>query len=95
MLHSCALEWTGNWDDYICLVEFAYNNSWHASIKCAPFEMLYGRKCHALICWDQVGERVIEGPKMIEVINEKVAIAKEKLKEARTRQKSYADKHRR
>nr|GEW01031.1 RNA-directed DNA polymerase [Tanacetum cinerariifolium] len=42
MLRSCALEWTGNWDNYICLVEFAYNNSWHASIKCAPFEMLYG-----------------------------------------------------
>nr|GEV18469.1 retrotransposable element Tf2 [Tanacetum cinerariifolium] len=71
MLRSCALEWTGNWDDYICLVEFAYNNSWH------------------------VRERVIEGPKMIEVTNEKVAVAKEKLKEARTRQKSYADKHRR
>nr|GFD20375.1 retrotransposable element Tf2 [Tanacetum cinerariifolium] len=51
-----------NWDDYICLVEFAYNNSWHASLKCALFEMLYGRKCRALICWDQVGERVIEGP---------------------------------
>nr|GEX66986.1 putative nucleotidyltransferase, ribonuclease H [Tanacetum cinerariifolium] len=70
MLRSCALEWTGNCDDYICLVDFAYNNSWHASIKCAPFEMLYGRKCRAPICWDQ-----------------------EKLKEARTRQKSYADKH--
>ncbi|GJT98394.1 DNA/RNA polymerases superfamily protein [Tanacetum coccineum] len=55
MLRSCALEWAGNWDDYICLVEFAYNNSWHASIKCAPFEMLYGRKCRAPICWDQVG----------------------------------------
>nr|GFA62827.1 RNA-directed DNA polymerase [Tanacetum cinerariifolium] len=68
MLRSCALEWTGNWDDYICLVEFAYNNTWHASIKCVPFEMLYGRKCHALICWDQVGERVIEGPEMIEVL---------------------------
>nr|GEV50390.1 putative reverse transcriptase domain-containing protein [Tanacetum cinerariifolium] len=95
MLRSCALEWTGNWDVYICLVEFAYNNSWHASIKCAPFEMLYGRKCHALICWDQVGERVIEGPEMIEVTNKKVAVAKEKLKEARTRQKSYADKHHR
>nr|GFC78393.1 Gag protease polyprotein [Tanacetum cinerariifolium] len=37
MLRSCALKWTDNWDDYICLVEFAYNNSWHASIKCAPF----------------------------------------------------------
>nr|GFA91220.1 putative nucleotidyltransferase, ribonuclease H [Tanacetum cinerariifolium] len=57
--------------------------------------MLYGRKCRALICWDHIGERVIEGPEMIEVTNEKVAIAKKKLKEARTRQKSYADKHHR
>ncbi|GKB37483.1 putative nucleotidyltransferase, ribonuclease H [Tanacetum coccineum] len=95
MLCSCALEWAGNWDDYICLVEFAYNNSWHASIKCAPFEMLYGRKCRAPICWDQVGERILEGPEMIEVTNEKVAVAREKLKEAQTRQKSYADRHRR
>nr|GEZ72871.1 hypothetical protein [Tanacetum cinerariifolium] len=55
------------------------------SIKCAPFEMLYGRKCRAPIVWDQVGERVIEGPEMIEVTNEKVAVAKEKLKEARTK----------
>nr|GEU85573.1 hypothetical protein [Tanacetum cinerariifolium] len=76
-------------------LEFAYNNNWHASIKCAPFEMLYGRKCRAPICWDRVGERVIEGPEMIEVTNAKVAVAKEKLKEAHTRQKSYADKHRR
>nr|GFC35231.1 putative nucleotidyltransferase, ribonuclease H [Tanacetum cinerariifolium] len=78
MLRSCALEWTENWDEYLCLVEFAYNNSWHASIKGAPFELLYGRKCRAPIC-----------------NNEKVAIAKEKLKEARSRQKSYADRHRR
>nr|GFD08966.1 putative nucleotidyltransferase, ribonuclease H [Tanacetum cinerariifolium] len=42
------------------------NNSWHASIKCAPFEMLYGRKCRAPICRDQVGERAIEGPERIE-----------------------------
>nr|GEW82398.1 putative nucleotidyltransferase, ribonuclease H [Tanacetum cinerariifolium] len=95
MLRSCALKWTGNWDDYICLVEFAYNNSWHASIKCAPFKMLYSRKCRAPICWDQVGERVIEEPEMIEMTNAKVTVAKEKLKEAYTSQKSYADKHRR
>ncbi|GKC97302.1 hypothetical protein Tco_1167577, partial [Tanacetum coccineum] len=57
--------------------------------------MLYGRKCRAPICWDQVGERILEGPEMIEVTNEKVAVAREKLKEAQTRQKSYADRHRR
>ncbi|GJS71485.1 pol protein [Tanacetum coccineum] len=95
MLRSCALEWTRNWDEYLCLVEFAYNNSWHASIKGAPFELLYGRKCRVPICWIKVGERVIEGPELVEVTNEKVAIAKEKLKEARSRQKSYADRHRR
>ncbi|GJU16524.1 putative nucleotidyltransferase, ribonuclease H, partial [Tanacetum coccineum] len=93
MLRACALEWTGSWDEYLCLVEFAYNNSWHASIKAAPFELLYGRKCRAPICWDEVGERLIEGPELIEITNEKVAVAKEKLKEARSRQKSYADKH--
>nr|GFA89723.1 hypothetical protein [Tanacetum cinerariifolium] len=60
MLRSCALEWTGNWDEYLCLVEFAYNNNWHASIKGAPFELLYGRKCRAPICWNEVGERVIK-----------------------------------
>nr|GEZ09155.1 retrotransposon protein, putative, Ty3-gypsy subclass [Tanacetum cinerariifolium] len=68
---------------------------WHASIKGAPFELLYGRKCRAPICWNIVGERVIEGPKLVEVTNEKVPIAKEKLKEARSRQKSYTDRHRR
>ncbi|GJV58929.1 retrotransposon protein, putative, ty3-gypsy subclass [Tanacetum coccineum] len=67
---------------------------WHASIKGAPFELLYGRKCRAPICWNEVGERVIEGPKLVEVTNEKVAIAKEKLKEARSRQNNYADRHR-
>ncbi|KAK9065033.1 hypothetical protein SSX86_016416 [Deinandra increscens subsp. villosa] len=95
MLRACALEWTGNWDDYICLVEFAYNNSWHASIDMAPFELLYGRKCRAPIYWNEVGERAIEGPELVRITNEKVELAKQKLKEARSRQKSYADKHRR
>nr|GFD22998.1 putative nucleotidyltransferase, ribonuclease H [Tanacetum cinerariifolium] len=52
--------------------------------------MLYGRKCRASICWDQFRERIIEGPEMTEVTNEKVIVAKEKLNEARTHQKSYA-----
>nr|GEY75383.1 reverse transcriptase domain-containing protein [Tanacetum cinerariifolium] len=95
ILRACSLEWTGNWDEYLCLVEFAYNNSWHASIKAAPFELLYGRKCRVPICWNEVGERLIEGPELIEITNEKVVVAKEKLKAARSRQKSYADKHRR
>ncbi|KAJ9538736.1 hypothetical protein OSB04_031469 [Centaurea solstitialis] len=95
MLRSCALEWSGSWDEYLCLVEFAYNNSWQASIGMAPFEALYGRRCRAPICWNEVGEAVIEGPELVRVTNEKVAVAKEKLKEAQSRQKSYVDRHRR
>nr|GEY23635.1 retrotransposon protein, Ty3-gypsy subclass [Tanacetum cinerariifolium] len=53
------------------------------------------KKCRVPIRWNEVGERLIEGSELIEITNEKVAIAKEKLKEARSRQKSYADKHRR
>nr|GEY32310.1 zinc finger, CCHC-type, retrotransposon Gag domain protein [Tanacetum cinerariifolium] len=86
---------TGDWDQYLCLVEFAYNNSWHASIKAAPYELLYGQKYRAPVCWNEVGERVIEGPELIEVTIEKVNVTKEKLKEARSRQKSYVDHHRR
>nr|GFA30972.1 retrotransposon protein, putative, Ty3-gypsy subclass [Tanacetum cinerariifolium] len=56
--------------------------SWHASIKAAPYELLYGQKCRAPICWNEVGECVIECSKLIEVTNEKVAVAKEKPKEA-------------
>nr|GEY28426.1 hypothetical protein [Tanacetum cinerariifolium] len=61
----------------------------------APYELLCGRKCRATICWNEVGECVIEGSKLIAVTNEKVTVAKEKVKEARSRQKSYADQHRR
>nr|GFB40363.1 putative reverse transcriptase domain-containing protein [Tanacetum cinerariifolium] len=78
MLRSCALEWTGNGDEYLCLVEFTYNNSWHASIKAAPYELLYGQKCTTPICWNEVGEHVIKGSKLIEVTNEKVTVAKKK-----------------
>nr|GEX79901.1 hypothetical protein [Tanacetum cinerariifolium] len=62
MLRSYAFKWNGNWDEYLCLLEFAYNNSWHASIKATPYELLYGRKCRAPICWNEGSERVIEGP---------------------------------
>ncbi|XP_071739589.1 uncharacterized protein [Rutidosis leptorrhynchoides] len=95
MLRACALDWKGNWDEYLCLVEFAYNNSWQASIRMVPFEMLYGRKCRAPVCWNEAGEKLIEGPELVRVTNEKVAIATNRLKEAQSRQKVYADKHRR
>ena len=51
MLRACVLEFGGNWDKYLPLVEFSYNNSYHASIKMPPYEALYGRKCRTPLCW--------------------------------------------
>nr|GEW66448.1 putative reverse transcriptase domain-containing protein [Tanacetum cinerariifolium] len=68
MLRACVMDFGDNWDTHLPLVEFSYNNSYHTSIKCAPFEALYGRKCRSPI--------------------------KERLKTARSRQKSYVDKRR-
>ncbi|XP_076901280.1 uncharacterized protein LOC143555642 [Bidens hawaiensis] len=59
----------------------------------ALFELIYGRKCRAPTCWEEVGEKIIEGPELVQITNEKVTVAREKLKEAQSRQKSYADQH--
>lgn len=56
MLRACILDLGGNWDNCLLLIEFAYNNSYHASIKMAPYKSLYGRRCRSPICWDEVGE---------------------------------------
>ena len=65
LLRACALDLKGNWDDYLPLVEFAYNNSFQASIWMAPFEGLYGRRCQSPVCWDDVGERKLLGPELV------------------------------
>ncbi|PHT63815.1 hypothetical protein T459_32344 [Capsicum annuum] len=55
MLRACVIDFKGSWVDHLPLVEFAYNNSYHASIKMAPFEALYGRRCRSPIGWYEVG----------------------------------------
>nr|GFB47994.1 putative reverse transcriptase domain-containing protein [Tanacetum cinerariifolium] len=75
-------------------VEFLYNNSYHASIKAAPFEALYGRKCRSPVCWTEVGEGQILGPELIQETTEKIIQIKQKMQAARDRQKSYADNKR-
>ncbi|GJW53307.1 hypothetical protein Tco_0097392 [Tanacetum coccineum] len=72
-------------------VEFSYNNSYHASIKAAPFEALYGRKCRSPVCWTEVGEAQILGPELIQETTEKIIQIKQRMQAARDRQKSYAD----
>ena len=76
-------------------MEFAYNNSYQSSIGMAPFKALYGRKCRTPVCWDEVGERRLIGPELVQITLDKIQIVRDKLKIARDRQKSYADKRRR
>nr|GFD13335.1 reverse transcriptase domain-containing protein [Tanacetum cinerariifolium] len=54
MLRACVLDFRKGWDKYLPLVEFSYNNSYHTSIKAAPFEALYRRKCRSPICWAEL-----------------------------------------
>ena len=51
MLRGCVMEFTGSWDRYIPLIEFAYNNSYQSSIGMAPYEALYGWRCRTPVCW--------------------------------------------
>lgn len=95
MLRACVMDFKGSWDDHVPLIEFAYNNSFHSTIGMAPFEALYGRKCRSPICWDEVGERKLIGPKLIHDTVDKVKLIRERIKTAQSRQKSYADNRRR
>ncbi|KAL0439017.1 UNVERIFIED_CONTAM: Transposon Tf2-12 polyprotein [Sesamum latifolium] len=95
MMRACVIEFRGNWDDHLPLIEFAYNNSFHSSIGMAPYEALYGRKCRSPICWDIEGLRQFEGPELVQETVDKIQTVKQCLKAAQDRQKSYVDKHRR
>ncbi|GJW79733.1 putative reverse transcriptase domain-containing protein [Tanacetum coccineum] len=94
MLRACAIDFGKGWVDHLSLVEFSYNNSYHASIKAAPFEALYGRKFRSLVCWTEVRKAQILGPELIQETTEKIVQIKQKMQAARDRQKSYADKKR-
>nr|GEU41390.1 hypothetical protein [Tanacetum cinerariifolium] len=83
-----------SWDVHLPLVEFSYNNSYHSSVRCASFEALYGRKCRSPIMWAEVGEGQLIGPELVQETTEKISDIKDRLKVARNRQKSYADKRR-
>ncbi|GJU26511.1 putative reverse transcriptase domain-containing protein [Tanacetum coccineum] len=71
-----------------------FTSSYHSSVRCAPFEALYGRKCHSPIMWAGVGEGHLIGPELVQETTEKIKHIKDRLKTARDRQKSYADRRR-
>ncbi|GKA01243.1 putative reverse transcriptase domain-containing protein [Tanacetum coccineum] len=91
MLRACVLDFGKGWDKHLPLVEFSYNNSYHTSIKAAPFEALYGRKCRSPICWAEVGDSQLTGPEIIHETTERIVQIKSHIQAARDRQKSYAD----
>ncbi|KAI3772311.1 hypothetical protein L6452_03493 [Arctium lappa] len=72
MLRACVIDFKGSWEIHLSLIEFSYNNSYHASIQAAPFEALYGRKCRTPLCWNEVGERQLAGPEIVQVTADKV-----------------------
>ena len=74
MLRAYVLDLKGSWEEHLPLVEFAYNNSYQASIQKAPYEALYGRPCRSPICWKEVGESSITGPDLIRDTSEKVGM---------------------
>ncbi|GJX97519.1 putative reverse transcriptase domain-containing protein, partial [Tanacetum coccineum] len=91
MLCACVLDFGKGWDKHLSLVEFSYNNSYHTSIKVAPFEALYGRKCRSPICWAEVGDSQLTGSEIIHETTEKIVQIKNRIQAARDRQKGYAD----
>ena len=95
MLQACVLDHKGSWDEHLPLVDFAYNNSYQASIQMAPYEALYGRPCRSPLCWTEVGESSITGLDLIRDTSEKVSLIRQRLLMAQSQHKSYADVRRR
>ncbi|GJR58399.1 putative reverse transcriptase domain-containing protein [Tanacetum coccineum] len=91
MPRACAIDFEKGWVNHLPLVEFSFNNSYHASIKAAPFEALYGRKCRSPVCWAEVGQVQLTGPEIVQETTEKIIQIKQRMQAARDRQNSYAD----
>ncbi|GJT75287.1 putative reverse transcriptase domain-containing protein [Tanacetum coccineum] len=91
MLRACVIDFGNGWERHLPLIEFPYNNSYHASIKAATFEALYGRKCRSPVCWAEFKDAQLTGPELIHETTKKIVQIKKRIQAARDRQKSYAD----
>nr|GEW67111.1 reverse transcriptase domain-containing protein [Tanacetum cinerariifolium] len=91
MLRACVIDFKKGWEKHLPLVEFSYNNSYHASIKVAPFEALYGQKCRSPVFWVEVRDVQLTGPEIIHETTEKIVQIGQRLQAARDRQRSYAN----
>jgi len=95
LLRTCILDHLGAWDEVLPLIEFTYNNSFHASIGMAPYETLYGRRCRTPLCWYQDGEAVLVGPELLKQTTDKVRMVRDRMLASQSRQKAYTDRRRR
>nr|GEZ49879.1 reverse transcriptase domain-containing protein [Tanacetum cinerariifolium] len=85
MLRSCVIDFKKGWDRHLPLIEFSYNNSYHASIMAALFEALYGQKCRSPVCWAEVGDIQLTGPEIIHETTKKIVQIRQRLQAARNR----------
>ncbi|GKD65598.1 putative reverse transcriptase domain-containing protein [Tanacetum coccineum] len=72
MMCACVIDFEKGWVNHLPLVEFLNKNSYHSSIKAAPFEALYGRKCRSPVCWAEVREVQLTGPEIVQETTEKM-----------------------
>nr|GEY46708.1 putative reverse transcriptase domain-containing protein [Tanacetum cinerariifolium] len=91
MLRAWVIDFGKGWVKHLPLCEFSYNNSYHASIKAAPYEAIYGQKCQSPVGWAEVKEAQLTGPEMIQETTEKIVLIKQRIQAAQDRQKSYGD----
>ena len=89
LLRACVLDFQGSWDKYLALMEFTYNNSYQATIDMAPYQALYGRKCRSPVHWDEVGERKLLGPELVQQTAEVVEKIRARMRIVQDRQKKY------
>lgn len=89
-----VIDQKSRWEDYLYLVDFAYNNRYHSSIGMSPYQALYGRPCHTPLSWDMLEDRVHIGSEMLQNMEEQVTRIKEHLTPTQYRQKKCVDAHR-
>ncbi|GJV94700.1 putative reverse transcriptase domain-containing protein [Tanacetum coccineum] len=94
ILRACVIDFGGSWDVHLSLAGFSYNNTYHSSIRCAPFKALYGRKCRSPVLWAEIRESRLIGPELVQETTDKVILIKERFKAAKDCQNSYVDNRR-
>nr|GEV55810.1 putative reverse transcriptase domain-containing protein [Tanacetum cinerariifolium] len=72
MLPACVIDFRNGWEIHLPLIEFSYSNNYHASLKAAPFEALYGCKCRSPVCWAEAGDAQLTSPEIIQETTEKI-----------------------